>query len=296
MYNLIIYIYIYIHINCGFQTINNWFKTCSNESQRNQRSLGFIWSIFLHPCFRSGIRCWLRHTTCQAASQWWRSWRIAQAQATIHVDFFQSLIEWSRPKSLHSCNVQDRMKRPRGVPSGIMRWFCYKLDEQSEFFPSLGQSARIRKKRIHHVLKINFPLLRRPDAASGKGVLRSHSSVSLGGIMDVSNKRQKRVKILTPEQKDAIRNLTDSNQIPHRERKRHWNALYRRLEHKDLPEGLLQKWQSTSTDRGKCHTQSVCFHMILLPILSFSVGLWFMRVLSNPKSMRHGSNSWNASC
>lgn len=81
------------------------------------------------------------------------------------------------------------------------------------------------------------------------------SSVSLGALVaPTSNGRGKRIRILTPAQREAIKNLTDSNQIPHTERKRHWNAFYRRLEQKDLPEGLLQKWQNTSTDRGKWET------------------------------------------
>ena len=75
--------------------------------------------------------------------------------------------------------------------------------------------------------------------------------------MDPGNGRGKRIKILTADQKAAIANLTSSSQIPHKERKRHWNAFYRRLEHKDLPEGLLEKWSKTSSDHGKFHTQRV---------------------------------------
>ena len=88
------------------------------------------------------------------------------------------------------------------------------------------------------------------------GILRHQlSSVSLDGIVEPGNGRGKRIKILSADQKAAISNLTSSSQIPHRERKRHWNALYRRLEHKDLPEGLLEKWSKTTSDQGKFHTQ-----------------------------------------
>ena len=90
------------------------------------------------------------------------------------------------------------------------------------------------------------------------------SSVSLGALVEpASNGRGKRVRFLTPAQREAIKDLTDAKQIPHVERKRHWNALYRRLEQKDLPEGLLQKWQNTSTDRGKWETHFICISSFL---------------------------------
>lgn len=73
--------------------------------------------------------------------------------------------------------------------------------------------------------------------------------------MDNSNPRTKRVKVLTDSQREAIRSMQSANEIPHAERKRQWNALHRKLKQPDLPEGLLEKWNSSKTAASKSLAQ-----------------------------------------
>ena len=64
--------------------------------------------------------------------------------------------------------------------------------------------------------------------------------------------RTKRVKILTPEQREAIQSLTHPHQMSHAERKRQFGALGRRLEKSEtLPAGVLAKWECARTDLEK---------------------------------------------
>lgn len=71
-------------------------------------------------------------------------------------------------------------------------------------------------------------------------------------------KRAKRVKVLTPEQKEAIRTLTHPSQMSHEERKRQFGALGRRLEKTDtLPPGVLAKWECAQSNQEKSETQVV---------------------------------------
>ena len=83
---------------------------------------------------------------------------------------------------------------------------------------------------------------------------RPLSSVSLDGLVKHGDQpqRTKRVKVLTPEQREAIQSLTHPNQMPHAERKRQFGALGRRLEKSDtLPAGVLAKWECARTDLEK---------------------------------------------
>ena len=80
------------------------------------------------------------------------------------------------------------------------------------------------------------------------------SSVSLDGLLapDKQQQRTKRVKILSPEQREAIQSLTHPTQMSHAERKRQFGALGRRLEKSDtLPPGVLAKWECARSDMEK---------------------------------------------
>jgi len=79
--------------------------------------------------------------------------------------------------------------------------------------------------------------------------------VSVSGILDDKNPRVKRVKVLSEDQRNAINQMQRANEIPHSERKRQWNALHRRLQQPDLPEGLLEKWAASKTAASKSLTQ-----------------------------------------
>ena len=93
----------------------------------------------------------------------------------------------------------------------------------------------------------------RPKASA---LPRALSSVSVGGILKDDPEgtgRQRRVKVLTEEQKAAIMNLTDSSQMEPKERKRQWSALDRRLHSKSdtLPPGVLAKWEAAGSPQEK---------------------------------------------
>jgi len=79
--------------------------------------------------------------------------------------------------------------------------------------------------------------------------------VSLDGILDEKNPRQKRVKILSEDQREAIQSLSSASQIPHDERKRQWGALHRRLKQPGLPAGLIEKWADAKTSSQKFYAQ-----------------------------------------
>ena len=111
----------------------------------------------------------------------------------------------------------------------------------------------------------------RPGSASAtpgdrqNAMRRSLSSVSVDGVTQKENGRVKRVKILTPEQREAIANLSCASQLTHAERKRQWGALNRKLEKKDtLPPGVLAKWERASTPQEKPDPQLVSSSCILL--------------------------------
>ena len=73
--------------------------------------------------------------------------------------------------------------------------------------------------------------------------------------MDAKNPRQKRVKVLSEEQREALQSLSSASQIPHDERKRQWGALHRRLKQPGLPEGLLEKWAAAKSATQKFYAQ-----------------------------------------
>ena len=64
-----------------------------------------------------------------------------------------------------------------------------------------------------------------------------------------------RVKVLTPEQKQAVLELTSPDQVPIQERRRQYNAINRRFERpgaeKTYPPGLIQKWQDATDGQKK---------------------------------------------
>lgn len=82
---------------------------------------------------------------------------------------------------------------------------------------------------------------------------RPPSAVSVTGIVDADETgRVKRVKCLTDEQRQAIRDLQDPSELSHGERKRQFGALNRRLEKVDtLPAGVLAKWEMATTPKAK---------------------------------------------
>lgn len=71
---------------------------------------------------------------------------------------------------------------------------------------------------------------------------------------------QKRVKILTPEQRAAISSLTDPAQVPIEERRRQYNAINRRLNganaDKNFPPGLVEKWRDANDSQKKFLAQN----------------------------------------
>ncbi len=91
------------------------------------------------------------------------------------------------------------------------------------------------------------------------GIKKSLSDVSLGGIVDSSNPRQKRIKVFSEEQRAAINDLQSPNEIPHDERKRGYAALQRRLKQPGLPDGCVEQWKAAKTTRQKSFSQiSLC--------------------------------------
>ena len=83
---------------------------------------------------------------------------------------------------------------------------------------------------------------------------------------EASNPQKKlTVRVLTPEQREAVANLTHPSQMPIEERRRQHNALNRRLESaKDLPPGLIEKWNAQDSI-GKLLIGLICL-FICLPI------------------------------
>ena len=64
--------------------------------------------------------------------------------------------------------------------------------------------------------------------------------------------KQKRVKILSPEQKDAVLSLTSPDQVPLEERRRQYNAINRRIAtDRNLPPGLAEKWANAKSSQDK---------------------------------------------
>ena len=64
--------------------------------------------------------------------------------------------------------------------------------------------------------------------------------------------KQVRVKVLTDEQRKAIQSLTSPDQIPLEERRRQYMAIGRVMKSgKDLPAGLIEKWNGTGKDSKK---------------------------------------------
>lgn len=107
----------------------------------------------------------------------------------------------------------------------------------------------------HHIHRRSL----RP-ASSKPGLRRPISSVSVDGVLksddNENGRRTKRVKVLTPEQRQAIQNLTDPSQMPHEERKRQFGALNRRLKDEaTLPAGVLAKWECAKTQSQKPGTK-----------------------------------------
>lgn len=70
---------------------------------------------------------------------------------------------------------------------------------------------------------------------------------------------QKRVKILTPEQREAISSMTDPSQVPIEERRRQYNAINRRMNGpsaKTFPPGLVEKWRDANDSQKKFLVQN----------------------------------------
>ena len=79
-----------------------------------------------------------------------------------------------------------------------------------------------------------------------------------------------RVRALTPEQREAVANLTHPSQMPIEERRRQYNALNRRLESaKDLPPGLIEKWNAQDSI-GKFLICLSCF-ITYLPVYAILI-------------------------
>ena len=101
----------------------------------------------------------------------------------------------------------------------------------------------------------------RPSSSNRSPALRRPlSAVSLDGITEKDgNGRVKRVKVLSPEQHDAMSQLTCSSQLPHSERKRQFGALHRRMQHTNtLPAGVLAKWERATTPQQKPGSKVTC--------------------------------------
>lgn len=61
-----------------------------------------------------------------------------------------------------------------------------------------------------------------------------------------------RVKVLGDEQKQAIQDLQSPEQIPLEERRRQYTAIGRVMKSgKELPPGLIEKWNATGKDSAK---------------------------------------------
>ena len=84
----------------------------------------------------------------------------------------------------------------------------------------------------------------------------SESAVTVEALGDADQpQRVRRVKVLSEQQKKAIRGMQSAADIPHEERKRQWGALKRRLEQKNLPDGVLKKWESATSRQDKFFPQ-----------------------------------------
>ena len=92
---------------------------------------------------------------------------------------------------------------------------------------------------------------------------RSLSAVELDPAV---TPRTKRIRALSPQEMEAIQNLQSPSDLPHSERKRQWNALYRRLE-KPCPAGVLAKWEAATSQEAKSFDKyeisesSMCIHV-----------------------------------
>lgn len=69
------------------------------------------------------------------------------------------------------------------------------------------------------------------------------------------DEKTKRVKCLSPEQKEAVMAMTDPSEMPLEERRRQYNAINRRITNpnnaKTFPAGLIEKWEAASTPQAK---------------------------------------------
>lgn len=80
--------------------------------------------------------------------------------------------------------------------------------------------------------------------ASWIPALRKHSVDETG-----KSQKQVRVKLLTPEQRQAIEDIKSPAEIPIEERRRQYAAIGRVMKsNKNLPEGLVAKWNATGRD------------------------------------------------
>lgn len=66
---------------------------------------------------------------------------------------------------------------------------------------------------------------------------------------------KKRVKVLSPEQAQAVLAMTDPVQVPIEERRRQYNAINRRMANpetaKSFPPGLVEKWKDATDSQKK---------------------------------------------
>jgi len=106
------------------------------------------------------------------------------------------------------------------------------------------------KNRLKHdqVFRVDFALFAIfPNCCRSGGLTRSLSAVELQPVV---TPRTKRIRSLSPQELEAIQKLQSPSEIPHAERKRQWNALYRRLE-RPCPAGVLAKWEAATTQEAK---------------------------------------------
>ena len=129
-----------------------------------------------------------------------------------------------------------------------------------------------QRPKMNHV-EINSLLVANPYAPLGLNccfqlrpgnLSRGLSTVAIDSIL-TSGQNGKRIKVLSEEQKEAIRSLQKPQDLPYPERKRQFAALGRRLE-RPCPPGVLQKWEAAKTDDEKL--LSPIFIFLLLSVLT----------------------------
>ena len=98
-----------------------------------------------------------------------------------------------------------------------------------------------------------FVQLIRNNVSHGTELCSTHQLIWFS--VRTGDDKTKRVKCLSPEQKDAILQMTDPTEIPLAERRRQYNAINRKMNNPDcaktFPAGLIEKWQASNTSEAK---------------------------------------------